>query len=40
MNNGMIFTEPWPMAIAFTVGEVASGTVLIKDRSYHDEDEA
>ena len=40
MNNGMVFTEPWPMAIAFTVGEVASGTVLIRDHSQYDEDNA
>ncbi|MDA0578120.1 MAG: hypothetical protein O3B24_08475 [Verrucomicrobia bacterium] len=38
---GMRFTEPWPMAIAFAVGEIASGFVLIADqRRHHLEDDA
>ncbi len=40
MNGGMMFTQPWPMAIAFTVGEVASGVVLIKDHARCDNENA
>lgn len=29
---GIRFTEPWPMAIAFSAGELASGIVLITDQ--------
>jgi hypothetical protein len=32
---GVRFTNPWPMALAFSVGELASGTVLIMDHRRH-----
>ena len=30
VNGGMAFTNPWPMASAFAIGEIASGAVLIQ----------
>lgn len=33
VNDGMPITDPWPMALAFAAGEIASGLVLIKDHT-------
>jgi hypothetical protein len=39
VNDGMPITDPWPMALAFAVGEIASGLVLIKDLTNSDDGE-
>ena len=36
VSDGMPITNPWPMALAFAVGEIASGLVLIKDHTSND----